>query len=98
MKTSLEVNEEVWRRARVLAAARGKSLSEAVDDALQEWIARGRAELEGIAEWVRRPIRSAREEAESAKAVCTAQDRAYSREQAELTAARRRTSRKGGKR
>jgi predicted transcriptional regulator len=101
VKTSIDVNPEIWKRVRVLAATRNKSLREAVSDALEDWVARGRAELEGISEWVKRPMRTSEGETETGVAVRAVARETYWREHKEMSEARRRTtkrSRKKGKR
>jgi len=90
MKTSMDINPEIWRRVRVIAAAQNISLSKAVNDALTEWVAQRKAELEGIGEWVRSEIRE-ENEAEVASRIRDVQRSAYQQERADLAEARRDT-------
>ena len=98
MKTSLDVDPEIWKRVRVLAAAQDISLGKAVNDALQEWVAQRKADLDGIGEWVRSEIRQ-ENEPEVAKRVGEVRQRAYVREHAEMTQGRaKKRTKKGGDR
>jgi hypothetical protein len=95
MKTSVDINPEIWKRVRVLAALRNLSLSDALNEALQEWILERKPELEGLSEWVRRPLQLTEEEAGAAREVRDAPPREYAREHPEN--ARRRSPKKRAK-
>jgi predicted transcriptional regulator len=102
MKTSLDVNPEVWKRVRVLAAAQDISLGAAVDGALREWVAQRQAELDGMGGWIRSEIRQ-ENEPEVAGRVREAQAQGYRRAHAEIPKRRAKKrptkqSKKGGDR
>jgi predicted transcriptional regulator len=87
MKTSLDVDPEIWKRVRVLAAKQDISLGAAVDGALREWVAQRQAELDGMGEWIRSEIRQ-ENEPEVAKRVERAQKQGYRQAQSEMTKSR----------